>query len=1019
MANLAPQLLILRRTVGIALVSAATIAGASCMVGDSDESVAPPAPVEASAARAPVETAATRALKSAFPQHADRVLGRLGGDGFVANEPGFARPASDTKLSHLDVQLPKDAAGVMKLTAPGGFEFRVREIGAEGEAILADRAVTYSRAGGTSFWTVAESGAEEWLHLAAGTVASDEEVAAAWEVEGATLVAMNNAVALMDDDGIARGWVTAPEAYGQDGRLVDVRLGVQGNRIELYADARGEEVLIDPGWLAVAPIATARYGGALTVLANGKVLLAAGYTGAALPVNAELYDPAANTWSAAGNMTAGRFFPGGALLSTGKVIVLGGQTFAGYVATTELYNPATNTWAAGATMTAGRGLANATVLGSGNVLTAGGYNGVSFLSSAEQYNPVTNTWAAAGTMATARAFGVYVLLQSGKVLVAGGENGVSATPTALAVAELYDPATNTWSSAGTMPAARYAAGAALLANGKVLVVGGANTAGDAITNVDLYDPATNTWSAAAPLPASRAAESVVLLGNGKVLAAGGLTGTAATLTVTQTSVVYDPAANTWTSAGNMATVRYYANSVALPGGDALVVGGSNGAGVVANADRYIAASQASGTACGTALQCASGFCVDGVCCQVAACAASDQCHTAGTCQAGIGVCSNPAKANGTTCDDNSICTQADTCQAGICTGQNPIVCSAVDQCHDAGICNPNTGVCSQPAKMDGTTCDDGNGCTQTDSCQLGVCIGASPVVCMAMDQCHVAGTCDVATGMCDNPNKADGAACDDGSACTQTDTCTMGACTGGNPVMCAAMDQCHDVGTCDAATGMCDNPTKADGAACDDGSACTQTDTCTAGACTGGDPVVCAAMDQCHDAGTCDAATGMCDSPSKPDGDKCDDGDACTQADTCTAGACTGADPVICAASDECHDAGKCDADTGTCDDPNKADGTECSKGTCEAGVCVDSGTGGAGGGGTGGSGGSTGGTSTGGATTGGTDTGGTGGTVDAGGCGCRVAGSDSDDTTPPPAAFVGLALAALAWERRRRAARA
>ena len=59
-------------------------------------------------------------------------------------------------------------------------------------------------------------------------------------------------------------------------------------------------------------------------------------------------------------------------------------------------------------------------------------------------------------------------------------------------------------------------------------------------------------------------------------------------------------------------------------------------------------------------------------------------------------CSNPTKADGTPCNDGNACTQTDTCQAGTCTGANPVTCAAPDQCHDAGTCNPATGVCSNP-----------------------------------------------------------------------------------------------------------------------------------------------------------------------------------------------------------------------------------------------------------------------------------------------------------------------------------
>jgi hypothetical protein len=57
------------------------------------------------------------------------------------------------------------------------------------------------------------------------------------------------------------------------------------------------------------------------------------------------------------------------------------------------------------------------------------------------------------------------------------------------------------------------------------------------------------------------------------------------------------------------------------------------------------------------------------------------------------------------------------------------------------------------------------------------CIGGTPVVCTASDQCHVAGTCNPASGTCDNPAAPNGTACNDGNHCTN-DTCQSGTCTG-------------------------------------------------------------------------------------------------------------------------------------------------------------------------------------------------------------------------------------------------
>jgi alpha-tubulin suppressor-like RCC1 family protein len=409
------------------------------------------------------------------------------------------------------------------------------------------------------------------------------------------------------------------------------------------------------------------------------------------------------------------------------------------------------------------------------------------------------------------------------------------------------------------------------------------------------------------------------------------------------------------------------------------------------------------------------------------CAAPDQCHAAGSCIPATGTCSYPALPDGTICDDGSACSDGDTCQLGICTG-NSFACPAPDQCHMAGSCDEATGMCSNSVKKNGTACNDGNECTQTDTCQNGSCIGTSPLLCAAPDQCHTPGSCNPINGVCSYPNKVDGTTCSDSNTCTQTDTCQTGICTGANPVACPPPDQCHTTGVCDAATGICSNPAKAEGSPCNDSNACTQTDVCQEGICSSGTSVDCSAFDDCHDAGICNKKTGACTNPAKAEGSPCDDGDPCTQTDICQTGICTAGMPVTCSASDDCHDAGTCDTITGACSNPAKADGTICSLGTCQAGACApladagaDGGTGGQGSGsttansGVGGTGGR--GTGSPAASSGdaasGTSTGTAGGsapkaTID---LSCRFGAPEGDLSTP--AAWVG-AITLLALSRRR-----
>lgn len=239
-------------------------------------------------------------------------------------------------------------------------------------------------------------------------------------------------------------------------------------------------------------------------------------------------------------------------------------------------------------------------------------------------------------------------------------------------------------------------------------------------------------------------------------------------------------------------------------------------------------------------------------------------NTTGICQIG-GVCTGdslfcPAAVDapdGTPCTDSNACTQNDTCQSGACVPGTPVVCTALDQCHDIGVCDPANGICSDPAKANGSTCNDGNACTQTDTCQEGVCTGNNPVVCTASDQCHDAGVCNPNTGICSNPTKTNGSACNDGNACTQTDTCQSGVCTGINPVICSAPDVCHVAGTCDPGTGACTNPSAPYGTICNSqaGATCVQ----SGGICDG--IGYCMPIQYKPSTEICRQMAGVCDAP--------------------------------------------------------------------------------------------------------------------------------------------------------------
>jgi len=221
------------------------------------------------------------------------------------------------------------------------------------------------------------------------------------------------------------------------------------------------------------------------------------------------------------------------------------------------------------------------------------------------------------------------------------------------------------------------------------------------------------------------------------------------------------------------------------------------------------------------------------------------------------LCGNGVLDFGEQCDLGASNGAASTCCTASCT-----FAAAGTACNDGNVCNVN-GTCdgaSSACPVTGFTmapCTDGNACTQTDTCNgAGGCVGFNPVVCTALDQCHVPGTCNPATGGCSNPQKPNGIACSDGNACTVGDTCSAGACVGGAGLNCNDGNACT-VDGCSPLSGCTHAPVN-----CDDGNPCT--------------------------ADSCNAATGCAHTPTNIGG-VCDDGNPLTKLSTCTAaGQCVG-----------------------------------------------------------------------------------------------------------------------------------
>lgn len=262
-------------------------------------------------------------------------------------------------------------------------------------------------------------------------------------------------------------------------------------------------------------------------------------------------------WTAIQSMNYGRFGHTATLLEDGAVLIAGG-TMDGNIGistetpeppptpsdfsvaeTAELYIPTdeASPWSLTAYLNEPRVFHTATLIAGDRVLVAGGTNASSTegLASAEIYDPTGGpegvpVWLPAPDMPNIHVSGTATLLADGKVLVVGGYTGSIESGTATDAVDIFDPnggagPTGSWSSGAHLLEARVYHTAALLPDGKVLVTGGTTGAmfgsGEILGSAEIYDPDTNTWTEAQPLLQARADHTATLLPDGQVLVAGG------------------------------------------------------------------------------------------------------------------------------------------------------------------------------------------------------------------------------------------------------------------------------------------------------------------------------------------------------------------------------------------------------------------------------------------------------------------------------------------------------------------
>lgn len=382
------------------------------------------------------------------------------------------------------------------IAGPGGSATTTSTVGAAGTT----HAATAHPAGFTSTGTM---------------VTKDGSAAAVLLLDGRVLLIDGHSTAELYDPATGKFGLTGSMATDRASepatRLLDGRVLVTGGILNTDGTGLASAELYDPKSGKFSPtgsMSTARYHHTATLLPDGRVLITGGYhvsdvvrltsegygaAGGPL-ASAELYDPRTGKFTRTGSMIAARFSHTAVSLADGRVLVMGGLNGVDSLASAEIYDPASGKFVATGSMPDDRQAYSATLLSDGRVLISGGFVitpdrglGRSDVTSAELYDPATGRFTATGAMVEPRNSATATRLTDGRVLVAGGasneKGGVS-----VASAELYDPATGTFSAVGSLTTPREMQEATLLLDGRVLIVGGVSATAAELASAEIYQP---------------------------------------------------------------------------------------------------------------------------------------------------------------------------------------------------------------------------------------------------------------------------------------------------------------------------------------------------------------------------------------------------------------------------------------------------------------------------------------------------------------------------------------------------
>jgi N-acetylneuraminic acid mutarotase len=274
-----------------------------------------------------------------------------------------------------------------------------------------------------------------------------------------------------------------------DGRVLVVAgygSGAWLSSAEIFDPATGQ-------WTITQPVFAHGVTHTATLLKDGRILVMAGaaQSGSSGPDDrVEIFDPKTGLWQKAADHANTEANHTATLLADGRVLIAAGN------ADPAIYEPVSDIWQPAGKLAVERCFAEAVLLQDGRVLLMGGVllpQGGTVLNSVEIYDPAGGTWQQAAPLAQARLYHTATLLPDGRVLIVGGwESYYGYEDSLLDTAEIYDDRSGSWSTAPPLSIGRVGHTATLLPDGRVLVTGGETSRGVFLNSAEVLGGISNT-----------------------------------------------------------------------------------------------------------------------------------------------------------------------------------------------------------------------------------------------------------------------------------------------------------------------------------------------------------------------------------------------------------------------------------------------------------------------------------------------------------------------------------------------